>query len=81
MGGDGANVPELRFPEFEGEWAKKKLGSLFTFKNGVNAGKTAYGSGRKFINVLDVISNDAITHDSINGCVVSYSPMFGQDSA
>ncbi|HDP6383551.1 TPA: restriction endonuclease subunit S, partial [Staphylococcus aureus] len=22
------NVPELRFPEFEGEWEEKKLGDL-----------------------------------------------------
>ncbi len=22
------NVPELRFPEFEGEWEKKKLGEV-----------------------------------------------------
>ena len=23
-------VPELRFPEFEGEWVEKKLGKVFT---------------------------------------------------
>ncbi|MBO0929077.1 restriction endonuclease subunit S [Staphylococcus sp. 30400_3112M30941] len=28
------NVPELRFPEFEGEWEEKKLGEVATFAKG-----------------------------------------------
>ena len=28
------NVPNLRFPEFEGEWKKKKLGEIVTIKGG-----------------------------------------------
>ncbi|HDI5068111.1 TPA: restriction endonuclease subunit S, partial [Staphylococcus aureus] len=28
------NVPELRFPEFEGEWEEKKLGEVGTFTSG-----------------------------------------------
>jgi type I restriction enzyme S subunit len=31
------NIPPLRFPEFKGEWEKKKLGDLLEFKNGINA--------------------------------------------
>ncbi|BEG99007.1 restriction endonuclease subunit S [Bacteroides sedimenti] len=26
------NVPKLRFPEFEGEWVEKKLGTIYNFK-------------------------------------------------
>ncbi|MBR9081149.1 restriction endonuclease subunit S, partial [Staphylococcus aureus] len=29
------NVPELRFPEFEGEWEEKQLGNIIK----VNSGK------------------------------------------
>lgn len=61
--------PELRFPEFQKEWVEKKLSDLFTFKNGVNASKEDYGSGYKFINVLDIIQNDYITHERIMGYV------------
>ncbi|MFT6841497.1 MAG: type I restriction enzyme S subunit [Psychroserpens sp.] len=60
-------VPEIRFPEFEEKWCLKLLSELFTFKNGVNASKEDYGSGYKFINVLDIIENDFITHDKIIG--------------
>ena len=63
------NVPQLRFKEFDGEWEAKKLGDIFTFKNGVNASSEQYGSGYKFINVLDIINNNFITYDNIIGCV------------
>jgi type I restriction enzyme S subunit len=61
--------PELRFPEFESEWFEKRLSDLLTFKNGVNAAKENYGDGYKFINVLDIIQNDYITHDRVLGSV------------
>src|SRR5690554_3361773 len=60
-------TPQLRFPEFEGEWEEKKLDSLLEFKNGINASKEDYGFGYKFINVLDIIENDFITYDKIRG--------------
>ena len=63
------NRPTLRFPEFSGEWEEKKLGELLTFKNGLNASKEQYGSGVKFINVLDIINNHFITHEKIIGSV------------
>lgn len=34
------NVPELRFPGFEGEWEEKKLGNLTTK---IGSGKTPKG--------------------------------------
>lgn len=63
------NKPKLRFPEFEGEWEMQKLNNLLEFKNGINATKEQYGSGYKFINVLDVLNNDFITYDNIIGNV------------
>ena len=63
------NTPPLRFPEFKGDWEKKKLGELLEFKNGINASKEQYGKGVKFINVLDILNNEFITHDKIIGSV------------
>ena len=62
-------TPKLRFPEFAGDWKTARLGDFFTFKNGVNADKSMYGSGRKFINVMDVIADAPITHNAIIGSV------------
>lgn len=64
------NAPKLRFKEFDGCWENTSFQSLFTFKNGINASKEQYGSGTKFINVLDIINNpNGITYDSIIGSV------------
>jgi len=51
------------------DWDVKEMGQIFDFKNGINAGKESYGSGVKFINVMEVIYNDAITADIIPGTV------------
>ncbi|WP_415911921.1 restriction endonuclease subunit S [Neptuniibacter sp. QD37_11] len=61
--------PTLRFNGFSKDWALNELGDYLTFKNGINADKESYGSGYKFINVLDIINNDFITNDSIIGSV------------
>jgi type I restriction enzyme S subunit len=61
--------PKLRFKEFKGQWKLTKLSQLLEFKNGINASKEQYGSGFKFINVLDILNNDFIMHDSIIGSV------------
>ncbi|MBR9188232.1 restriction endonuclease subunit S, partial [Staphylococcus aureus] len=43
------NVPELRFPEFEGEWEEKKLGDTLEFiKDG--SGKTPKGGSENYTN-------------------------------
>ena len=39
------------------------------FKNGINAPKEQYGSGYKYISVLDVLNNDFITYDIIIGSI------------
>lgn len=65
----GKTQPKLRFPEFKSSWFERKLSDLLTFKNGINASKESYGKGYKFINVLDIIQNDFITHAKIIGSV------------
>ncbi len=50
-------------------WKQVDLGSLFDFKNGLNTDKEHYGSGYKFVNVMDVFSNDILTEDKIIGRV------------
>ena len=62
-------MPKIRFQEFDREWMKIILGELLSFKNGLNSDKQNYGSGVKFINVLDIINNDFITYDNIIGSV------------
>lgn len=49
------------------EWEVKSMKELFTFQNGVNADKAAYGKGVPFINVLEVITCSTITEDKIPG--------------
>lgn len=66
---EGGRIPELRFPEFEGEWEEKKLEEILEFKNGVNASAGDYGTGIKFINVLDILENRYITYENIIGKV------------
>ena len=61
--------PELRFPKFRDKWKQESLGKYFDFKNGVNADKSQYGSGHKFINILDIINDKPIFHDDIIGAV------------
>lgn len=61
--------PTLRFPGFVEDWNETPMGELLSFKNGYNAAKEQYGTGVKFINVLDIIENDFITHDRIIGSV------------
>ena len=51
-------VPKLRFREFKDDWINLSLGELLTFKNGLNSDKDKYGSGVRFINVLDIIENN-----------------------
>lgn len=50
-------------------WRQESLGSLFEFKNGLNTEKDQYGSGYKFVNVMDVFKNDILTESKIIGRV------------
>ncbi len=72
-------VPNLRFPGFEEEWKERKLSDFLKFKNGINASKESYGSGYKFINVLDIIENDFINHQNIIGAVKISEEVFNKN--
>ena len=51
------------------DWEVTPFGRLFAFTNGVNADKTAYGKGVRFINVLEPISYSHIYGPEIPGRV------------
>jgi type I restriction enzyme, S subunit len=51
------------------EWDVKPLGALFQFRNGVNADKSAYGQGVRFVNVLEPITYSHIYGPEISGRV------------
>ena len=50
-------------------WSTTTLGSFMDFKNGVNAGKDAYGKGVKFVNVMDIFRKNCLSSDDIVGSV------------
>ncbi|WP_109176877.1 restriction endonuclease subunit S [Staphylococcus aureus] len=54
------NVPELRFPGFEGEWEEKKLEDIGILKNGINKDKESFGYGFPFVNLNDVFNSKEI---------------------
>ena len=63
------NVPNLRFPEFQGEWEELGLSELLDFKNGLNPKPDKFGMGIKFISVMDILNNAVITYDCIKASV------------
>jgi len=50
-------------------WQSVELGSFMEFKNGLNADKDAYGSGIKFVNVMDIFRSYALHSAYITGSV------------
>lgn len=50
-------------------WTEEKLGDLFEFKNGANTEAVNYGSGIKFVNVMDIFQNDFLTCERIRESV------------
>ena len=61
--------PNLRFPEFQGEWEELGLSELLDFKNGLNPKPDKFGKGIKFISVMDILNNAVITYDCIKASV------------
>lgn len=57
------------------DWECRPLATLFRFKNGINASKESYGTGIKFINVMEVINHSSLTVDMIPGSVVASSKL------
>ena len=66
---DKCNVPLLRFPEFTEEWKEHCLAEYLDFKNGLNPSANKFGSGIKFISVMDILNNNFITYDCIRTSV------------
>ena len=62
-------VPNLRFPEFQGEWEEHYLSDYLDFKNGLNPKPDKFGKGIKFISVMDILNNAVITYDCIKASV------------
>ena len=57
------NVPNLRFPEFEGEWEKTTFGNIATgFDYGMNAAAKSYDGENKYIRITD-INESSSTYD------------------
>jgi type I restriction enzyme S subunit len=63
------NVPNLRFPEFKGEWKKHALTDFMSFKNGMNPDAKRFGRGTKFISVMDILNNQFIFYDNIRASI------------
>ena len=63
------NVPHLRFPEFTEEWKKHPLTDFMSFKNGMNPDAKRFGSGTKFVSVMDILNNQYICYDNIRASV------------
>ena len=51
------------------EWEVKRLDTLFSFKNGINANKESYGDGIPFVNTMDVLNNTFLKTDVLRGKV------------
>ena len=59
------NVPHLRFPEFEGEWEKCKLGNIATgFDYGMNAPAKVFDGVNKYIRITDIDEASSTYNDS-----------------
>src|SRR5438105_1382700 len=51
------------------EWEVSRFSELFDFANGINADKSSYGEGVRFINVLEVINHSHIRSADVTGLV------------
>ena len=59
------NVPHLRFPEFEGEWEKCKLGDIaIGFDYGMNAPAKVFDGENKYIRITDIDETSSTYNDS-----------------
>jgi len=57
------------------EWEVTLFDELFTFRNGVNADKSSYGQGVRFVNVLEPITYSHIYGPEITGQVMLPEPV------
>lgn len=62
------------------DWQVKKLGYIFSFKNGVNTDSSNYGKGIKFINVKETINTNFIMENDIEGSVTVSDSIIKENS-
>lgn len=62
------------------DWQVKKLGYIFSFKNGVNTDSSNYGKGIKFINVKETINTNFIMEKDIEGSVLVSDSIIKENS-
>ena len=62
-------LPEIRFPEFSGEWVRTTIEKNFEFKNGLNKEKEFFGKGTPIVNFKDVYQLISIRKKDISGLV------------
>ena len=55
----------MRFPEFTEPWEQHLTTDYFEFKNGLNPDVKRFGTGVKFISVMDILNNRYISYDRI----------------
>jgi type I restriction enzyme, S subunit len=60
---------QTRLPGFHGKWDEVNLGSLFSFKNGLNKGKEFFGYGTPIVNYMDVFGRSTIRAEQLTGRV------------
>jgi len=58
-------VPQIRFKGFNGAWEESTLGSLGSFKNGMNFGKEAMGHGHPFVNLQNVFGQFEVDNNKL----------------
>ena len=61
--------PNITFSNNSEDWEEHKLSEFMSFSNGFNGGKELYGCGVKYISVMDILNNDYIKYDNIQGNV------------
>ncbi|MGM9992858.1 MAG: restriction endonuclease subunit S [Candidatus Bruticola sp.] len=62
---DGANVPEVRFKEFYGDWEQRKLGEVCnSFEYGLNAAAKEFDGTHKYIRITDIDDDRRVFLDS-----------------
>ncbi|MCK6574726.1 restriction endonuclease subunit S [Myxococcota bacterium] len=60
---------KTRLPGFSGAWELKRLGDIFSFKNGLNKGKEFFGDGSPIVNYMDVYGSSRISAACLVGRV------------
>ena len=64
-----ANVPAIRFAGFTDAWEQREVGEYYDFKNGLNKGKSFFGSRTPIVNFTDVFHNRGLCASDLRGRV------------